>query len=136
MPNNEARHNRTFADAKPTGSWLTHRSAAASTLVVVLRRRLQLDRGRKVEVDVAVLGQRVAGNRLERLLDIDVLLGRGLKVGNVTLGGAPGQGALLAHAPLVLQINLVAQHHKRERVRVARAGLKKIFSGGQFRLGM
>lgn len=48
-----------------------------------------------VELNLGLLLEGVLGDRLERLLDIDGLLGRGLKVRDVTLGLAPGHRPLL-----------------------------------------
>ena len=52
-------------------------------------------RGGILHVVLGLLGEGVLGNGLEGLLNVDVLLGRGLKVGDVALGLAPGEGALL-----------------------------------------
>lgn len=73
-----------------------------------------------------LLLQRIPRNHLKSLLDIDSLLGRGLKVRNAALGLAKGHGALGRNDALaLLDIDLVAQNHKRERVRVARRGLNQ-----------
>lgn len=60
----------------------------------------------------------VTASHLEGLLDIDGLLGRGFEVGNISLVLAPREGSLLRYHPLVLEVNLVPQHHKWEVVRI------------------
>ena len=68
--------------------------------------------------------QGILGNCLERLLDVDGLLCRGLKVWNVALGLAPGHCAFLGDLPLVLlHIDLVPQHDEGEVLRIPWAGL-------------
>ena len=68
--------------------------------------------------------QGVLGNSLECLLDIDGLLGGGLKVGNVPLGLAPGHRAFLGDLPLILlHIDLVTQHDEGEVLGVPGASL-------------
>jgi hypothetical protein len=68
--------------------------------------------------------QSVLGNGLERLLDIDGLLRGSLKVGDVTLGLAPGHCTFLGNLPLILlHINLVTQHDEGEILRIPGAGL-------------
>ena len=53
--------------------------------------------------------QGVLGDGLERLLNVDSLLGGCLKVGNIALGLAPGHCAFLGDLPLIfLHIDLVA----------------------------
>lgn len=55
----------------------------------------------------------VSSNRLKRLVHARVLLGTGLKVGNVASGLAEGLGPLGRHGPLaLLHIHLVTNHHK------------------------
>ena len=68
--------------------------------------------------------QSVLGNGLECLLDVDGLLCGSLKIGNVTLGLAPGHCAFLSDLPLILlHIDLVAQHDEGEVLGVPGAGL-------------
>ena len=68
----------------------------------------------------------VARDHLESLLDVDGLLRRGLKVRDVALGLAPGERPLLRDHARV-EVDLVAQHHKGEVVRVARPRLDEEF---------
>lgn len=71
------------------------------------------------ELLTLLLLQRVAGNDLKGLLHVDGLLGRGLEVGDAALGLAEGHGALGRDDALaLLDVNLVAQHDKGERIRV------------------
>lgn len=51
------------------------------------------------QLRLGLLGEGVLGDGLEGLLDVDGLLGRGLKVGNVALGLAPGHGSFLRDLP-------------------------------------
>ena len=72
--------------------------------------------------------QSVLGYGLERLLDVDGLLCGRLKVRNVALGLTPGHGAFLGDLPLILlHIDLVAQHDKREVLGIPGAGLDEEF---------
>jgi len=72
--------------------------------------------------------QSVLGNSLERLLDVDCLLCRRLKVRNVALGLAPGHRAFLGDLSLVLlHIDLVTQHDEGEVLRVPGASLDEEF---------
>ena len=99
------------------------RSAVAPGLLVVA---VDSDRIRVVgvELGLSLLLQRSPGNGLESLLDVDGLLGRRLKVGNVALGLAPGHGAFLRdHSLALLNVNLVAEHNKGEVFRVVRGSL-------------
>lgn len=66
--------------------------AGDSTLISL---RSTLTRIIRIQLDLGLLLQRVLRDRLERLLYVDRLLGRGLKVGNVALGLAPGHGSFL-----------------------------------------
>ena len=68
------------------------------------------------------LGQGILSDRLEGLLDIDGLLGRSLKVGDFVLGVAPLLGAFGGHRAVV-QVDLVAEHHEGEIVRITGTGL-------------
>jgi len=68
--------------------------------------------------------QGILGNGLERLFDVDGLLGGRLKVGNVALGLTPGHCAFLGDLPLIfLHIDLVAQHDEGEVLGVPGASL-------------
>lgn len=81
---------------------------------------------RKVAAELLalLLLQRIPCNDLERLLHIDGFLGRRFKVRDAALGLAESHGPLGRNDPLaLLHVNLVAQHHKRERVWVARRRL-------------
>ena len=68
--------------------------------------------------------QGVLGDSLERLLDVDGLLCRCLKVRDVALGLTPGHCAFLGDLPLILlHIDLVAQHDEGEVLGVPGASL-------------
>jgi len=68
--------------------------------------------------------QRVLGDSLERLLDVDGLLGGRLEVRNVALGLAPGHRAFLGDLPLILlHIDLVPQHDEGEVLGIPGASL-------------
>ena len=76
------------------------------------------------QLNLGFLLQCILGNRLERLLNVNGLLGGRLKVRDVALALAPGHRPLLRHDPLaLLHVYLVAQHDEGEVVRVVRAGL-------------
>jgi hypothetical protein len=68
--------------------------------------------------------QSILGNSLECLLDVDRLLCRRLKVGDVALGLAPGHCAFLRDLPLILlHIDLVAQYNEGEVLGIPGTGL-------------
>lgn len=70
--------------------------------------------------------ERILGDSLERLLDIDCLLRRGLKVGNVAFRLTPGHRALLRYLTLaLLHINLVTQNNEWERLWVTGRSLNE-----------
>jgi len=71
---------------------------------------------------LSLLGQSIFGNRLKSLLNIYSFLSTRFKVWNVIFRVTPLLGSLGRHGPVV-QVNLVAEHNKREIVRVAWAGL-------------
>ena len=72
------------------------------------------------ELLALLLLQGVAGDDLKGLLHVDGFLGRGLKVGDAALRLAKGHGALGRDDALaLLDVDLVAQHDKGERIRVA-----------------
>ena len=81
-----------------------------------------VDRVGKVDVLLGLLLERVARDHLESLLNVDRLLGRGLKVRDVALGLAPGKSTFLRHRAPV-EVHLVSQHDEREVIGVARARL-------------
>lgn len=83
-----------------------------------------------------LLLQRILGDCLECLLDVDGLLGARLKVRNVTFTLAPCHGPLLRHHPLGLfDVNLVAQHDEGEVLGIMRTGLdQELVSPGVERL--
>jgi hypothetical protein len=100
--------------------WGMPMGLAATLVLLLLGGSSDLDAfgEREVVVLIRVLSQSILGNGLESLLHVDGLLGRGLEVGDVALGLAPGEGTLLGHNTLVLQINLVTQDDEGEVVRI------------------
>lgn len=75
-----------------------------------------------VELELGVLGERAAGDRLEGQLHVEGLLGAGLEVGDAVLALAPLLRALRRHGA-VLQVHLVAEDDEGEVVGVARRRL-------------
>ena len=77
-----------------------------------------------VQLLLLILMQRVLGNSLERLFDVDGFLCGRLEVRNVPFGLAPGHRAFLGDLPLVLlHIDLVAQYDEGEVLGVTGACL-------------
>lgn len=98
---------------------------SCGTYISVLRHpSSRTSRARDSQLDLGLLLQSILGDRLERLFDIDGLLGRGLKVRNVALGLTPRHGPFLGdHAFRVFHVDLVPEDDKGEVFRVVRAGL-------------
>ena len=67
----------------------THSAARRELLRVCRCRGIDIDSVRDVQVVLGLLLERVARDGLERLLHVDRLLGRRLKIGDVALGLAP-----------------------------------------------
>lgn len=103
------------------------RALAGTTVPVVFQVDIDWILGKvAAELLTLLLLQRIPRNHLKSLLDIDSLLGRGLKVRDAALGLAKGHGTFGRNDALaLLDIDLVAQNHKRKRVRVAWRGLNQ-----------
>lgn len=72
---------------------------------------------------VLLLLKGLLGDSLEGLLDVDGLLGRGLEVGDVSLGRAPRVGTLGRNDASVFHIDLVTQNDEGEVLRITGSGL-------------
>lgn len=77
-----------------------------------------------IELLLGLLSECILCNRLESLLDVDVLFARRLEIRQVALGGAPVHGPLLGdHSLALLDVDLVSQDDEWEVVWIVWGGL-------------
>ena len=90
--------------------------------------QVNINRIRKVPTILLtlLLRQRIPGNDLERLLDINTLLRTRFKIRHLPSTLTIRMGSLLGnHPPVLAHVDLVPQHHEREGFRVAWRGLNQ-----------